>query len=109
MNFYDNFLRLCNAAGKSPSRVLVEIGGTKSAVTRWKNGGMPTDATAKKIADYFDISVDQLLGAEPEQQKKPADQKANGLLSTNYALLTPENKGVIDALIEKLLKSQSGE
>lgn len=62
MNFYDNFLRLCNKVGKSPSKVLLEMGGTKSAVTRWKNGGMPTDATIQKIADYFGVQVSDLMG-----------------------------------------------
>lgn len=61
-----------------------------------------------KIAAYFDVSMNYLLGLE-EQQKKPTDQKADGLRNTNYEKLSPENRGVIDALIEKLLKSQSGE
>lgn len=64
MSFYENFLRLCNQTGKSPSRVVLEVGGTKSAVTRWKNGGRPTDATARKIADHFGVSVSQLLDGE---------------------------------------------
>lgn len=61
MNFYENFLKLCNKVGKSPSKVLLEIGGTKSAVTRWKNGGNPTDATVQKIADYFGVKTSDLM------------------------------------------------
>ena len=64
--------------------------------------------TLGKIAVYFDVSMDYLLGHE-EQQKKPTDQMADGLRNTNYEKLSPENRGVIVALIEKLLKSQSGE
>ena len=62
MNFYNNFVKLCNSVGKSPSRVVLEIGGTKSAITRWKNGSSPTDATAMKIAEYFGVSVEELTG-----------------------------------------------
>ena len=62
MNFYENFVRLCNSVGKSPSRVIMEIGGTKSAITRWKNGSSPTDATAMKIAEYFGVPVQELTG-----------------------------------------------
>lgn len=62
MNFYNNFVRLCNSVGKSPSRVVLDVGGTKSAITRWKNGGHPTDATAMKIAEYFGVSVQELTG-----------------------------------------------
>ena len=63
--------------------------------------------TLGKIAVYFDVSMEYLLGHE--EIKKPTDQKADGLRNTNYEKLSPENRGVIDALIEKLLKSQSGE
>ena len=62
MNFYENFVRLCNSVGKSPSRVIMEIGGTKSAITRWKNGSSPTDATAMKVAEYFGVSIQELTG-----------------------------------------------
>lgn len=62
MYFYNNFVKLCNSVGKSPSRVVLDIGGTKSAITRWKNGGMPTDATAMKIAEYFGVPVSELTG-----------------------------------------------
>ena len=62
MNFYNNFVRLCNSVGKSPSRVVLDVGGTKSAITRWKNGDHPTDATAMKIAEYFGVSVQELTG-----------------------------------------------
>lgn len=57
MNFYENFLKLCNNVGKSPSRVAEEIGISKSIVSRWKNGGGITDATAAKVAEYFGVSI----------------------------------------------------
>lgn len=60
--FYDNFLRACNLAGKSPTAVLTEIGITKPAVTRWKRGETPRDATLQKLADYFGVSKSDLTG-----------------------------------------------
>lgn len=68
--FYDNYLRLCNSVGKSPTAVALEIGLKASTVTRWKKGTIPTDATLIKIADYFGASVDYLLGNAPKE--KPA-------------------------------------
>lgn len=132
MSFYENFLRLCNAKGKTPSRVALEAGLTKGAVTRWKNGGGITDPAAIRLADYFGIPVEDLKGElsldavlyrtavengltaatdllEKNEHKKTAGQKADGLRGTGYEQLTPENKEVIDALIEKLLKLQSHE
>lgn len=62
MKFYDNFISLCNKIGKTPSAVAIEIGLAKPTVNRWKNGSTPTDATLRKVADYFGVSKNQLLG-----------------------------------------------
>jgi transcriptional regulator with XRE-family HTH domain len=109
VNFYDNFVRRCISVGKSPSAVALEIGLAKPTVNRWKNGGGVTDATARKVADYFGISVAELTGGDDDKTKKPADQKADGLRGTGYEKLTPENRAMIDALIDSLLRSQSDE
>ena len=53
--FYENFTHMCNGVCKTPCRVAQEIGLAKPTVTRWKNGSMPTDATAMKLADYFGV------------------------------------------------------
>lgn len=60
--FYDNFIKACNIVGKSPSAVVQEIGITKPAVTRWRKGEIPRDATIQKLADYFGISKTDLTG-----------------------------------------------
>lgn len=85
---------------KSPSAVVLEIGLQKSTVTRWKNGSIPTDATALKIADYFGVTVDNLLGNE--QKETPAltkeDERDINFDDFTYAFLdetkelTEENK-----------------
>ena len=74
--FYDNFVRLCNSVNKSPSAVVLEVGLQKSTVTRWKNGSIPTDATAMKLANYFNVSVDYLLGNE-QKEKAPSQNEKN--------------------------------
>jgi transcriptional regulator with XRE-family HTH domain len=58
--FYNNFLVLCEEYGVSPSSLLDEIGVGKGSLKRWREGGSPTNPTAKKIADYFGISVREL-------------------------------------------------
>ena len=58
--FYENYIRLCNEVQKSPSAVAIEIGISKPTVNRWKNGSRPTDATMRKIAEYFGVSISEL-------------------------------------------------
>ena len=77
--FYENYVKLCNGKGKSPSGVALEIGLSKTAVNGWKHGrSNPTDATAQKVAEYFGITVEELLG-ENEQKEKPAIQEDDRL------------------------------
>lgn len=69
--FYDLFIELCRQKGIAPTRAAVEIGLSKSTPTTWKKKGLtPQGATLQKIADYFDVTTDYLLGTETE--KDPA-------------------------------------
>jgi transcriptional regulator with XRE-family HTH domain len=95
MAFYENYVKLCNSVGKSPSAVAVELKLGKPSVTRWKNGAEPRDATLQKIADYFGVTVEYLKG---EETKK--DPATNGEAS-------PEKRELLD-LIDSLSDDQCG-
>lgn len=60
--FYDNFLTLCTQRGVTPSAVMRAIGLNKSSATYWKKGSLPSSDTLQKLAEYFGVSVDYLLG-----------------------------------------------
>lgn len=66
--FYEIYDRLCKEKGITPTKASVEIGFSKGSVSywkkKWKEGidAGPDSYTAAKIADYFDVSVDYLLG-----------------------------------------------
>ena len=52
--------RLCKSRGIAVTK-LAEIVGESDTVTDWRNGDRPPVATVKKIAEYFQVSVDYLL------------------------------------------------
>lgn len=58
--FYEQFIKLCVERGIAPSAAVVEMGFAKSAVTYWKRGSTPTDATLLTVANYFGVSVEYL-------------------------------------------------
>lgn len=60
--FYNNFVRLCNSLGKSPSAVALEIGIAKSTVSRWRGGSVPNFSTILKLSEYFDVPTSELTG-----------------------------------------------
>ena len=77
--FWDRFITLCNKINKKPNPVAAELGISSGSITKWKNGGVPSDTNLKKIADYFGVSVECLKGKEelPTVNKKPPEIISN--------------------------------
>ena len=91
MAFYENYLKLCEKAGKTPSAAALEMGLSKPTVNRWKKGGGATDATALKVASYFGVTVEELTGEE--QKEKP-----NTLDGIEPEKLSPARRALLEAL-----------
>lgn len=65
--FYDTFLSLCSSKGMKPGRVADEIGINRGTVTSWKKRGYtPRAEVLQRIADYFGVTIDYLLGKVSE-------------------------------------------
>lgn len=65
--FWENFVKICNDKNISPNKACADLGLSKATSTKWKNGSQPRDTTMRKIADYFGVTVDYLIGREKEQ------------------------------------------
>lgn len=78
--FYDVFKKLCDERGITPTGASIEIGFSRGSVSYWKKrykdgfDAKPDSYTAEKIADYFNVSVDYLLG----RTNDPIDYDRNG-------------------------------
>lgn len=95
--FYVNFVKLCNEINKAPSAVAEEIGLKKSAVTKWKKGANPTDATKQKLADYFDVTVDYLLGKTDTKKSPSIAERDFDSMIEDIAAGGEDHEGVIMA------------
>ena len=73
--FKENFIRLCNQKGVPPTQVCKAIGLTASSYSQWSDETVPRKATLIKIADYFGVTVDYLLGKTEETKKLPASNE----------------------------------
>ena len=62
MKFWNTIKNLCDEKGTTPTAVVKELGLSTSMATRWKNGTIPNDKTLHKLADYFEVTTDALLG-----------------------------------------------
>lgn len=102
--FWENFVRQCEKLEKSPTTVVEELGFKRPAVTSWKNGALPQVKNRKKIADYFGISVDELM----ETKKEPAGQ---GGLDEQMQMIvdllngaTQEERDAVETLLKSKVK-----
>ena len=71
--FWDSFYSLCVASGKTPNKVAKELQIPSGSVTAWKKGSVPHPKTIQKIADYFETTVEKLLGTEKSPQPLSVD------------------------------------
>ena len=63
--FYDRFKQLCEQRGISCNKAALEIGLSNATPTKWrKTGAIPTGDTLDRIAQYFGVTTDFLLGNE---------------------------------------------
>lgn len=60
--FFTRYRELCEEKKISVYRACTDIGLNRSAVAKWKSGGQPNGTTAAKLADYFGVTTDYLLG-----------------------------------------------
>ena len=69
VKMWEIFKKLCDNKGIKPSNVAVELGIPTSTISGWKLGQYtPKTDKLKKIADYFNVSLEYLLG----EQKTPS-------------------------------------
>lgn len=73
--FYDVYNKLCKNKNMSATAVALTLGISRGTVSAWKNKGItPNGDTLQKVADYFDVTIDYLLGKD--QIKNTSDEQS---------------------------------
>ncbi len=65
--FYERLKLLCAEKGIKLTNLIQELGMSSGNMNKWKNGVVPKGNTLSKLADYFNVSVDYLIGKTDEQ------------------------------------------
>lgn len=104
--FFENFDRYCKRNGKTNSEVATAIGLDPSSCTGWRKGSIPRNGTLKKLADYFGVTVDDLLA---DNKKEPAgDGELDEDMKEFVELakkMTPEERSAILTLMKSKEKN----
>lgn len=66
--FYDNLNELCKSKGTTVTALLKELNISTSKGTAWKKGRVPKGDILSKLAAYFSVSTDYLLGNDINSQ-----------------------------------------
>lgn len=75
---YEIFAQLCKQHGVTPYKVSKETGVSQPTLSEWKKGTYtPKQDKLQKIADYFGVTLDYLMGnTHADEQTPPEMQKA---------------------------------
>lgn len=75
---YEIFAQLCKQHGVTPYKVSKETGVSQPTLSEWKKGTYtPKQDKLQKIADYFGVTLDYLMGnTHADEQTPPETQKA---------------------------------
>lgn len=84
MSFYNNLEELCKKKKITLAALARELGLSNSATTYWKRGSIPKYETLKKIADYFETTIEELLNL--------SDSEKMNISSAVYQLTTRAGK-----------------
>lgn len=92
---YENITSLCTEKGIKGGKMCVDLGISKSLMTKLRDNPARqiTSETAKKIADYFGVSVERVLTGEKENAPSPQAESVNEkLLIDLFRQLSPERQ-----------------
>lgn len=85
--FYDRFKQLCERKGVSCNKAALEIGLSNATPTKWKKtGATPIGETLDKIAAYFGVSTDYLLGKENKKAPTETGERSVSDAELKFAL-----------------------
>lgn len=98
----------------SPSKMCVDLGLSKSLITKLKadpKRSLQTD-TAQKIADYFGVSVDRVLGISEQKEKPTLETKSelNPVQQELFEIIKGGDADTVKALLDfaHLIKKNRG-
>ena len=104
---YEIFLKLLRESGLRASDVSKATGIPPSTFTDWKTGrSRPKQEKLEKLAEFFNVSVDYLLGRNESEEKEKKEDDDIAMLSRVGSKLSPEQRkkaiSVLKAMFDEL-------
>ena len=102
MQFSSRFKQLCKERHITQKKALDDMGFHRNAAQRWADGSPSTDALVK-IAEYFGMSTDEVLGVETKKAPTPKGEREYSDLDLIEAIMRADEqtKEVIRLILER--------
>ena len=110
MTFYEKVKLLMDENNVNAKTLTRDLHISKNSVTYWKkNGNIPKGEIINLLADYFNCSVDYLLGKTDIKKEQATDEQqpvsdTMKRIIENVHNLSPENQEIVARLVEQLVE-----
>lgn len=104
--FYTQFIKLCEKKGIKPTPLLKSLGLSATNLKRWENGATVNSDILIKISEYFDVSIDYLLGRidSPNGHNNQVHNTDNMVLGENAQVNVNASVKPYDEMTAELIK-----
>ena len=109
MTTFERIKFLAAKKKKNQKTVAIDLGFGENAIYKWKNQS-PTTENLTKVADYFGVTLDYLVGREGKtymhESSKDLDEILDNAMSFDGKPLTEIDKDAIRAFMQGRLSSK---
>ena len=115
MEFKDRLIKLRKELNLTQEELAQKIGYTRTAISAWEIGrNEPSNADTIKLAEYFSVSTDYLLGKSDIRNPEKAQEDPLGLAKVGFSMdeynpPTDKQREQLAELIKVVLKDNKKE
>ena len=101
--FYQRLKKICDNRGITVTYLLKDLHISTSKGTAWKKGSSPNSEIVKKIANYFNVSTDYLLGNDNKKITPPSEDDEAMDAYSKFKKLDKDSKELIMKMMDKMI------
>ena len=101
--FYKRLRDLCEERSMTVNELVKILDLSSGSPTAWKNGAVPRNATLAKIADYFGVTTNYLLGKENKKAPTATGERSVSDDDIKFALFGGGGE-ITDAMYDEVRK-----
>lgn len=90
--FFNNLELMCSNKKIKMTQLLKELQLSKSAISRWRSGVLPNGEILIKIADFFECSIDYLVGRTDDPTWHKPEEVLAEMVQKTPIIMKPQQK-----------------